>query len=171
MIVHRPPVDEYFLAIAQVVSTRATCARRRVGCVLVDVDNHVLSTGYNGPARGQPHCFDSPCAGAGLPSGSGLDACESVHGEANALLQCPDVRRVHTVYCTDSPCIHCVKLLMNTGAARIVFARTYPHKDSERLWTSQLGRTWERFEPVIDVRWPNLTSLTSLAVTSVGVVS
>jgi dCMP deaminase len=52
----RPSTDEYFLRMAELVATRGTCARRQVGCVLVDIDNHVLSTGYNGVCRGALHC-------------------------------------------------------------------------------------------------------------------
>ena len=56
----RPNKTTYFLAMAKLVSTRGTCARRRVGCVLVDKYGLVLATGYNGNGRGQGHCIDSP---------------------------------------------------------------------------------------------------------------
>lgn len=75
--VRRPSVDEYFVMMAGLVSTRGTCVRRRCGCVLVDRNNHVLATGYNGVAAGLRHCIDVPCGGANLPSGQGLSACES----------------------------------------------------------------------------------------------
>ena len=48
--------DEYFIAMAKLVAQRATCLRRAVGCVLTNEHGHVLATGYNGVARGQPHC-------------------------------------------------------------------------------------------------------------------
>jgi len=136
----RPTLDSYFLQHAQVASMRATCARRAVGCILVDKLGHVLSTGYNGPASGKPHCIDTPCGGRYQPSGTSLDLCEAVHAEQNALLQCRDVMQIATAYCTDSPCVHCVKLLLNTSCQRIVFRRLYPHSESERLW----DRKWEQ---------------------------
>lgn len=130
---------------------RGTCARRRVGCVLMDRDGFELASGYNGVAAGVEHCTTTPCAGAGLPSGTGLETCEAIHAEANALIRCMDVRLVHTAYVTHSPCIHCVKLLMNTGCVRIVFAERYAHDGpSWALWVkSGKGRTWEhaRYEP------------------------
>lgn len=52
----RPTKDEYFLQMATLVASRATCFRRAVGCVLVNERGHVLATGYNGVAAGQPHC-------------------------------------------------------------------------------------------------------------------
>jgi len=80
----RPTQDEYFLKMAELVSTRATCARRKVGCVLVNSRKHILATGYNGVASGMPHCIDEPCPGANYPSGEGLDKCEAIHAEQNA---------------------------------------------------------------------------------------
>ena len=126
--------DETFMRMVFTLAHRSTCLRRRVGCILTDVNGHVLATGYNGVAAGAPHCIDEPCPGANEPSGQGLDKCQAIHAEQNALLQCKNTLAIHTAYCTDSPCIHCVKLLMNTSCQRIVFAREYPHSDSEELW-------------------------------------
>ncbi len=77
----------------------------------------------------------------------GLEQCEAIHAEANALLQCRDVEDIKTAYVTASPCIHCTKLLMNTGCMRIVFSERYPgHEVCEKLWTeSNPMRTWEVF--------------------------
>lgn len=137
----RPTRDFYFTAMAELVSLRGTCARREVGCVLVNELGHVIGTGYNGVATGQIHCTSKPCAGAKCKSGEGLDLCEAIHAEQNALLQCKNVQEIHTAYCTHSPCIHCVKLLLNTSCKRIVFDKEYPHSDSQRLW-EQSGRIW-----------------------------
>ena len=130
----RPDRDEYFLEIAKLAATRATCPRRSVGCVLVDKNNHILATGYNGVPRGLPHCIDKPCPGATAASGDALDLCEATHAEQNALLQCSDTEAIHTVYTTTSPCIHCVKLLMNTGAKRIIFSEGYVDTRPRDLW-------------------------------------
>ena len=113
---YRQPADFYFLRMALLVSERGTCVRRKVGCILVNKKNHVLATGYNGNPSGFSHCLDNPCKGANSTSGKDLDKCEAIHAEQNALLQCKDVYDIHTVYCTVSPCIHCVKLLLNTSA-------------------------------------------------------
>lgn len=134
--------------MARLVSERSTCARRQVGCVLVDSHRHVLATGYNGVPAGWRHCTDHPCPGAGGASGEQLDLCEAIHAEQNALLQCEDVQTIWTAYCTDSPCITCVKLLLNTACRRIVFIRPYPHGRSETMWT-QAGREWTHG----DKRW------------------
>jgi dCMP deaminase len=133
--------DEYFLQMAELVAKRATCIRRRVGCVLVNIYKHVLATGYNGVAAGRPHCIDYPCSGAGLPSGYGLHLCEAVHAEWNALIQCNDSMAIHTAYCTASPCMVCVRMLMNTSCDRIVFRDVYPHPEARQQWIDG-GREW-----------------------------
>lgn len=156
----RPTNDQTWLDVAQVIARRATCLRRAVGCVLIDARGHVLSTGYNGRAAGQPHCnvavdfspgpgrpiqIHHPyvCAAATAPSGTQLDGCEAIHGEQNALLQCRDVHAIDTCYVTVSPCVTCVKLLLNTSCQRIVFAKRYAHDEAASdLWL-KTGRTWE----------------------------
>lgn len=138
----RPSSDEYFLEMAKLVSSRSTCARRSVGCVMVNDRNHIIATGYNGVASGLPHCTETPCEGADCLSGTGLDQCEAIHAEQNAIIQCRNTYEIHTVYCTTAPCVTCVKMLMNTTAQRIVFIEDYPHKKSKELWES-VGRRWE----------------------------
>ena len=141
--------DGVGLLLARAWSLRSTCARRRVGCILVDDRGWQISSGYNGPASGMPHCTETPCPGVGLPSGSGHDECEALHAEWNAVARCPDVTRVHTCYVTTAPCVPCVKMLMNTSCVRIVFAEPYPaFGDRPRaLWTREAHprptRTWE----------------------------
>ena len=132
---YRIPSEWYFLKMAHLVSERGTCARRKVGCILVNSKKHVIATGYNGVSSGQEHCIDNPCKGARLKSGQGLDLCEAIHAEQNALLQCKDVYDIDTVFCTLSPCIHCLKLLLNTSAKKIVFMEKYVDAD-------QLGDYW-----------------------------
>ena len=49
--------DEYFMEIAEIVKTRATCLRRQVGAVIVK-DNRIITTGYNGAPAGLKHCTE-----------------------------------------------------------------------------------------------------------------
>ena len=142
----RPLRDAYFLQMATLVATRATCARRAVGCVLVNARGHVLATGYNGVASGFPHCNENlkhECLGANSKSGEDLDNCQAVHAEQNALLQCKDVFEIETVYVTTEPCPTCTKLLLNTGARRIVVITPYSNS-GHFLWCSRRDpKTWE----------------------------
>ena len=83
------------------------------------------------------------CPGADSPSGTNLDACQAIHAEQNALLQCKDVYSIHTCYVTASPCVTCTKLLLNTGCQRIVFVEEYPQPAAKDLWVSS-GRQWSQ---------------------------
>lgn len=145
--------DSYYMALVKVVATEGKCVRRKVGCILVDESNNQLSTGYNGRARGLANCGDGVtdshaafvCPNSDAPPGE-PNGCESIHAEQNALLQCHNVAAIKTAYITIAPCLVCVKMLMNTGCTRIVFAESYAYPDAERLWTSS-GREWVHFRP------------------------
>jgi dCMP deaminase len=154
----RPTKDQLYLDMAKLIAQGATCLRRSVGCVLVNAKGQVLSTGYNGVASGLPHCnerreeylsgtrlikgfhYPHACDGAYSPSGTNLDCCQAIHAEQNALLQCRDVYEIHTCYTTVSPCITCVKLLMNTSCQRIVFWERYAQDEAaQKLWETKWG--------------------------------
>ena len=80
--------DDYFLLIAAVVSLRSTCIRRKYGSVIVK-DNHIISTGYNGPPTGSPHCLDEGCfrEKLNIPHGERYELCRAIHSEMNALIR------------------------------------------------------------------------------------
>ena len=44
--------NEYFMAIAQVTSRKSRDPSTQIGCVIVDQDNQIVATGFNGPCRG-----------------------------------------------------------------------------------------------------------------------
>ena len=148
----RPTLDDWGLELAATISQRGTCDRRKVGCVLMNKRGHILATGYNGPASGAPHCYDPKpndeaslvCRGNLFTTGEGLHVCQAVHAEQNALMQCADVSQIYTCYVTVSPCVSCVKMLLNTGCQRIVFSEAYAHDNPASLWWIALkGRgTW-----------------------------
>lgn len=130
----RPTAQHFFLNVAQALKKRSTCVRRQVGCVLVDWNNHIVATGYNGVPREWTHCILVPCPGARHPSGKGLNLCFAVHAEQNALIQCADVEKLKAAYCTVTPCIHCMKMLMNTSTQHIYADEIYKHKIALLMW-------------------------------------
>jgi dCMP deaminase len=132
-----PSKDEYFLSMASLVSSRASCVRRAVGCVIVDKHSHVLSTGYNGPATNTPSCTPDSCPGSNAPSGTNLEGCRAVHAEQNALLQCNDVQQISKIYINVAPCITCMKMIMNTSCEEIIYAKPYSHM--QEVWNLAMG--------------------------------
>lgn len=129
-VVDRPGWDEYFLLIANVVASRSTCLRRRVGAVLVR-DRQILSTGYNGAPRGMKHCSETGCLREELkiPSGERQEICRGSHAEINAIAQAAlsgTATQGCEIYCTHEPCVYCTKALINAGCRRVVFLHSYP---------------------------------------------
>ena len=112
--------------------------------MLVNREKDIIATGYNGRAAGIVNCLDKPCAGATEDSGMGLESCEAIHAEQNALMRCRDIREIDTVYVTCSPCVFCVNLLTATAARRVVFLVRYPHdEEAQRRWVgSKSEREW-----------------------------
>ncbi|HSP80752.1 MAG TPA: cytidine/deoxycytidylate deaminase family protein, partial [Myxococcaceae bacterium] len=118
--------DQYFMAIARQVASRATCDRKHVGALLVR-DRTILSTGYNGSIRGLPHCDD---VGHMMENGH---CVATVHAEANAIIQAAkngvridsEAHNPTTLYTTASPCWPCFKLIANSGVRRIVYGEFY----------------------------------------------
>lgn len=128
----RPTWDTYFLRIAQLVATRATCLRRTVGAVIVR-EKRILATGYNGAPNGVPHCFELPggCLREAMhiPSGQRQELCRGLHAEQNAILQASAFGvslKGSEIYVTHQPCVTCAKMLINAGITRVVFIGSYP---------------------------------------------
>jgi len=118
----RPSWHEYFTELAVYVSSRSTCRRLKVGCVIVK-DRNIIATGYNGSMSGLPHCSDANC----VPGGSSCTG--TVHAEVNAIAQAAKNGgggvNGSTVYCTHEPCWNCYKMLVNSGVKSIYFLQSY----------------------------------------------
>lgn len=116
--------------IARLVARRSTCLRRQVGAVLVKEKN-ILATGYNGTPKGITHCSETGCLRDQLkvPSGQRHELCRGLHAEQNAIIQAAshgvNISKA-TLYCTNSPCIICTKMLINAGIDRVVYLDGYP---------------------------------------------
>jgi dCMP deaminase len=134
----RPEWDAYFLAMAIMASTRATCLRRAVGAVVVS-GNRILATGYNGSPSGTKHCSAAGCLRQelGIPSGARHEICRGAHAEMNAIAQAAQSGTAIsgcTVYATAEPCSICCKIIINAGCKRVVYLSPYPDDLSRTLF-------------------------------------
>ena len=134
----RPSWHQYFLTITRNVAERSTCTRAKVGAVIVR-DKNILATGYNGAPAGLPHCIDAGCLvyTSRTPTGEVEENCfRTIHAEINAIAQAAKNGasiRDADIYITHTPCIHCVKVLINTGIRRIFYEREYKRATIEEL--------------------------------------
>jgi len=145
----RPSYDEYFMEMAHVVSKRSTCLRRKVGAILVK-DKHILSTGYNGAPKGLKHCSEVGCLREkmGVPSGERHELCRGLHAEQNVIIQAAVFGtsiKDSVLYCTNTPCVVCVKMLINAGVKEIIFSGDYPD-DLAKKMLSESGIKIKKFK-------------------------
>lgn len=126
----RPSWDEYFISMAQMVSTRSTCPRAQVGCVLVR-ENRVLTTGFNGAPSSLEHCDDAGCL---MSDGHCIRA---LHAEQNAIIQAA-LHGISTkgavAYVTHHPCVVCAKMLINAGIWRVVYLNDYANECGDKFF-------------------------------------
>ncbi len=145
----RPSYDEYFMEMAHVVAKRSTCLRRKVGAILVK-EKHILSTGYNGAPKGLKHCSETGCIreDQNIPSGERHELCRGLHAEQNAIIQAAVFGvsiKGSVLYCTNTPCIVCVKMLINAGVTEIIYAGDYPD-DLAKLMMAESNLKIKRFK-------------------------
>lgn len=77
----RPNYHQYFMKIADIAKRRSNCMKSSVGAVIVNDNNRVVSTGYNGTPRGLKSCFKEGCKRCNQNEKKGLDECLCLHGE------------------------------------------------------------------------------------------
>ncbi|MBI4896605.1 MAG: cytidine/deoxycytidylate deaminase family protein [Candidatus Aenigmarchaeota archaeon] len=136
----RPSWDEYFMSIADVVSTRSNCIRPAKGAIIVK-DKHIISTGYNGTPAGVTNCMGGGCTRCNdvhegkIPSGAynydpnSNSECTCCHAEENAIVHAARhgaTTQGATLYTSFSPCTWCAKMIINAGIARVVAKNEYP---------------------------------------------
>lgn len=128
----RPSIDEYYLGIAKAVSMRSTCIRKHYGAVIVN-KGEIVSTGYNNPPRGEPHCYTCTKCKHGKDASTYID-CPAVHAEMNAIISASrnemldadlylagyDITGEEPVECEAWPCEICLRLIKNAGINRII---------------------------------------------------
>lgn len=137
----RPSWDQYFLTITRQVAERSTCKRAKVGAVIVR-DKNILATGYNGAPAGLAHCTEVGCLiyESKTPSGEIEENCyRTIHAEINAIAQAAKNGvsiRDAAIYVTHTPCIHCMKVLINTGIKHIFYERDYKANTVRELLAS-----------------------------------
>lgn len=141
-MVERVSWDDTWFAVAEAVAKRSECCRRQIGAVIVDPNNRIVATGYNGlPAnlkkdlkflgsdkikfgpdfRELPAHCETDCPRASGEQTAEYSNCLSIHAEANALLFCDrSAREGGTIYVTSVPCWECSKQIANSGLKRCV---------------------------------------------------
>lgn len=131
--------NQHWLKIAQVTSQLSKDPATKVGAVIVSVDNRQCSLGYNGFAAGIEETDEK------------WQRPEKyqwvLHGEDNALLNCPFSTIGCSIYLTHQPCHKCIAKLRNAGIKRIVYITPYANLERKDIW----DETVKLFDEVIQL--------------------
>ena len=129
----RPSKVKYYLDIAAAVAARSTCIRRQYGAVIVKNDT-IVSTGYNGTARGLVNCCDlNECyrEAHNIPHGQQYEKCKAVHAEANAIINASREEMCGAILFlagfengertkNPTPCEMCSRMITNSGIRKVI---------------------------------------------------
>jgi dCMP deaminase len=137
---------DYYMDVAERTSNLSSAIRRQVGAVIVK-DNRILSYGYNGMPTG----WDNTCEYKEYMPGDNWDgelypyeeydkAVESnrrfrlvtkdevLHAESNAIAKVSgstESSEDATLFVTTAPCIHCAKMIFQSGIKSVFYRDTY----------------------------------------------
>jgi dCMP deaminase len=124
---HRYTWDEYFMTMAYLVSMKSKDPSTRVGAVIVNVDNQIMSTGYNGFPRGIEDLEERY-------TNKEYKYLAINHAEENAILQCArngisslDCR----LYVPWIPCSRCAKSIIQSGINEVIYDANFPGNKQE----------------------------------------
>ena len=160
--------DSHFLGVCAELAKWSTCLSRQIGAILVR-DRVIISTGFNGPPRGIPHCGEArnksdialfhlltntiepvygddsmcPRQRLGYKSGEGLDLCPAAHAEDNCITNAARIgvsTMGTSVYMSCGiPCKDCLKKIINAGIVEIVCVSTEVYDDMSKWLVKESG--------------------------------
>ena len=123
--------DEYYLGIALAVAKKSACLKKQYGAVIVKNDE-IVSTGYNGNCRGEPHCIKCSKIDCNKDEAE-YSTCKSVHAEMNSIISASRNEMLGATlylagYITSTgeenlnvePCEICLRLIKNAGIDKVI---------------------------------------------------
>ena len=127
--------DEYYLQIADAVSIKSKCLKKHYGAIIVK-NNEIISTGFNGPARGEDHCVKCTKVGSDKDMIE-YSSCPAIHAEMNCIISASRQEMLgSTLYLSGRdvsgtideiglpiaarPCEICLRLIKNAGIEKVI---------------------------------------------------
>jgi len=109
------------LKVVRVYGDLSSATRLKVGCIIVK-DDRIISIGYNG----------MPSGGSNVCEEDGKTKPEVLHAEANAILKLARSTESglnSSMFTTYAPCIHCAKLILQSGISELYYEEDYKNDD------------------------------------------
>lgn len=115
--------DEYFLKIAETVALKSKDPSTQCGCIIVDENRRIVSSGYNGMIQGAD---ESKMTLSERP----MKYYFAIHSEMNAVLFAKRDLKGCTVYNNLATCENCLKYCLQSGIKRFVYRDLRVHSHS-----------------------------------------
>jgi dCMP deaminase len=115
----------YFINIAKEISKKSKDPSTKVGSVIVDAENRIISTGYNGFVSKNDESF--------MTFERPMKYHLTIHAEMNALLFAKQNLNGKIIYITHSPCPDCLKHILQCGIREIYYDQLYSNYTTEQL--------------------------------------
>lgn len=121
VVLHAPNEEKelkwhkFYMDMAKQFATMSKDPRLKVGCVIVTPEG-ILFPGINGWEKG----------GTNEPDSLEPGMSNAVHSECNAIIRFSTLYKNSKLYCTDSPCAQCARMIVNTQAiSEVYYQREY----------------------------------------------
>lgn len=132
--------DLRFMTMAELVASWSKDPSTKVGAVITDPNNRIVSTGFNGPARNVEDVFKS----------REQKLMRTIHAEENAILFAQTNLGAHNIYITHPPCARCAAKIIQVGIFEVYFKK--PSEDFLSRWKDDYEETLLQFkESEVDV--------------------
>lgn len=109
--------DEYFMELAKISAKRSKDKDKQVGACIVDINNKVISLGYNGMPYGMA---DNQFNWNDIVKWQFV-----VHAELNAILNAKQDLKGCRIYCTLRPCNECAKAIVQSGIDEVIYLEDF----------------------------------------------
>ena len=141
--------DEYFMGVALLAARRSKDPNTQVGACIVDENNVILTTGYNG--------FPIGCSDDEFPwdrEGEATKYPYVVHAELNAILNASGKSlRGSRLYVALFPCNECAKAIIQAGIREVVYLSDKyadtPATQASKMMLNAAGVRLRNFRPEI----------------------
>ncbi len=116
---------EAHMKVAETYAQLSSAKRLQVGSVIVKNDT-IIGIGYNGMPSGWENVCEYPHIENG--EASLITKLEVIHAESNAI--CKVTKSTNSsegadMFVTHAPCIHCAKLIHQSGIRKVFYRNTY----------------------------------------------
>jgi dCMP deaminase len=114
-----------YLDLTKRIAEESYCERLQVGALIVKNGN-IISFGYNGTPSGFPNVCES----------NNVTFEYVLHAESNAITKAcksPISTEGATMYCTHACCVHCAKLVIQSGITTFVYIEDYRDRSGLEL--------------------------------------